>query len=87
MKYLVNVSIKLEGDIEPEILHLAISPENVTMPSGTISSILIENGVSTEIVGVMEIGRLIYTIDDILKAAILANSVSQVSDMDKTLTK
>ena len=87
MKYSVNVSIKLAGDIEPEILLLAISPENISMPSGDISSTMIENGVSTEIMGMMGIGRLIYTIDDILKAAILANSVSQVFKTDKALTK
>jgi hypothetical protein len=87
MKYSVNASIKLKSVIEAEVLHLAISPENITMPSGTISSTLIENGVLTEIVGMMGIGRLIYTIDDILKAAILASSVSQVSDTDKALTK
>lgn len=77
MKYSVNVKITLEGEIDPKILLAAISPENATMPEGKIYSKIVGNGVETVLSGNLTIGRLMNTIDDVIKTAILAKNVSQ----------
>ena len=79
MKLKIEATITLNEDIDPNTLLLAISPENATMPEGLVHTKIVEKEVITTISGHMTIGRLIYTLDDILKTAILAKNVSDTT--------
>lgn len=59
----------------PSVLYHAINPENSTMKEGKVVSSMDDNGVTTVISGRLTIGTLMNTIDDILKTAILTQSV------------
>ncbi|MHA2248733.1 MAG: KEOPS complex subunit Pcc1 [Candidatus Kariarchaeaceae archaeon] len=80
MKLNIEATICLSEDIDPNTLLLAISPENETMPDGLVRTKIVEKKVITTVSGYMTIGRLIYTIDDILKTAILAKNVSETTN-------
>ncbi len=77
----VLAKINIYDEIDVQILKNAISPENITMPkeSGTVISSIIGNSFVTEIKGKMSIGRLINTMDDIIKTAILAKNIVDTS--------
>jgi hypothetical protein len=81
MKYEIYAKITIHGEVDPDILDHTISPENQTMPteSGKVISNIIDEKFITEVKGTMNIGRLIYTLDDIIKTAILAKNVAQNS--------
>lgn len=79
-EYDIIAKITIKNEKNPEIIKIAIAPENSTMPSGSIKTEVIDKEIITKITGKMSIGRLNYTIDDILKAAILANNVSESMD-------
>lgn len=78
MKFKIKTEISISDEVDLIILDNAISPENSSMPddSGVVSSKIIDNVFQTTIEGEMTIGRLIYTLDDILKTSILAKNVS-----------
>ncbi|MHA2097266.1 MAG: hypothetical protein ACW99A_01160 [Candidatus Kariarchaeaceae archaeon] len=84
MKYNVNAIISIHEEVDLEILDHSISPENTTMPteSGKVISKIFDGKFVTEINGTMSIGRLIHTLDDIIKTAILAKNVANNSTMD-----
>lgn len=75
MMYKISAIIILAGEIDLKTLYFAISPENDTITDGTISTRIDKNTVVTELKGKMSIGRMINTIDDVLKTAILANNI------------
>lgn len=82
MKFEIKAVISIQNEVDLTILDHTISPENVTMPveSGTVRSRIQDGKFITEINGNMPIGRLINTIDDIVKTAILAKKIVQSSD-------
>ncbi len=68
--------IHVKGD--PRTLDVAISPENATMPGdATCTTSIKKEGVEVEITGKMTLGRLKYTVDDVLKAASLAINIER----------
>ena len=77
----VKAVIQIYDEVDVQILNTTISPENVTMPkeSGTVTSTIIDNVFVTDIVGTMTIGRLINTMDDVIKTAILAKNIVDTS--------
>lgn len=77
----IKAKIIIYDEIDVQILKNAISPENITMPkeSGTVISSIVSNSFVTEIEGKMSIGRLINTMDDIVKTAILAKNIVNTS--------
>ncbi len=75
MKYKIYAKITLRSEVDPKILELAIAPENKTMPDGNVITVVNKASVDTIISGEMSIGRLMNTVDDILKTAILAKNV------------
>lgn len=76
-EYNVDVNIVLDDDIEPKILFASINPENKTMPVGKVQTEINGNKVITHITGKMGIGRMMNTIDDVIKTAILAKKVAE----------
>ena len=77
MIFEINTTITMSGEVEPRTLFLAIAPENQTMPSGGyISTEIVDSRVVTTLTGELSLARFINTVDDVLKAAILAKSVS-----------
>lgn len=77
----IQAIISMSGEVQAETLLLAIAPENKTMPSGgIISTEIVDNKVITSLTGELSIARFINTVDDVLKAAILAKSVSNSVD-------
>ena len=72
-----RATITLEHET-PEILRVAIAPENKTMPSGTVDTVVEDKKVVTTIEGEMSVGRLMNTIDDVIKTAILADNVDNI---------
>ncbi|RMG40084.1 MAG: hypothetical protein D6732_03430 [Methanobacteriota archaeon] len=71
-----RAEINLRGD--PKTLDIAISPENATMPgNATCTTIIEKEGIKVEIKGKMTLGRLKYTVDDVLKAAALAQNIER----------
>ncbi len=75
MKYKIYAKITLRSEVDPKILEFAIAPENKTMPDGNVITVVNKASVDTIISGEMSIGRLMNTVDDILKTAILAKNV------------
>ena len=75
-----SVIMEMEGEVATDILEVAISPENITMPEGVVETFVENDKVITTIKGEMGIGRLINTMDDIIKTAILAKEVSGTTD-------
>ncbi len=75
-----SVIIEMQGEVAPDILKVAISPENITMPEGVVRTYIENDTVITTIEGEMGIGRLINTMDDIIKTAILSKEVSQSTE-------
>ncbi len=80
LKFQISATITLSGQIDPKVLNATITPENITMPTGEIRTEIINNTIKFTIVGNMSIGRLIYTIDDILNTAILTRNVYQTTE-------
>ena len=77
----IEAMITMSGEVQAETLLLAIAPENQTMPpEGSISTKIVDNKVITLLTGDLSIARFIGTVDDVLKAAILAKSVSNSVD-------
>lgn len=67
----------------PDVLLLAIEPENATFPneSGKIESNINKNEVVTKLDGNMSIPRFISTIDDVFKTALLSlNILTEIED-------
>ncbi|OLS29164.1 MAG: hypothetical protein HeimC2_01550 [Candidatus Heimdallarchaeota archaeon LC_2] len=73
----IRAVIKIYDEIDVHILNSTISPENATMPkeSGFVKSSIIDNVFVSTIEGNMSIGRLINTMDDIIKTAILSKNI------------
>lgn len=78
MKFKIKTEILIYDEVDLTILDKTITPENSTMPknSGTVTSRIHDNTFQTIIEGEMTIGRLIFTLDDIIKTSILAKNIS-----------
>ncbi len=73
----MRATIKLHG--ESEVLYQAVKLENMTFGEhGHIFTQHLEDGISVLIKGEMSIGTMKYTIDDLLKSVILAESIAGV---------
>ena len=73
----MQVRIKITG--ESEVLFQAVNLENMTFGVyGQISTHVLKDGISVQIDGRMSLGTMKYTVDDLLKSLILAESVSGV---------
>ena len=78
----IKAVIEIYNEIDVDILAKTISPENITMPkeSGIVTSSTIDNTFISKIEGNMSIGRLINTMDDIIKTAILTKNIIDTSE-------
>ncbi|MCE7736819.1 MAG: hypothetical protein GPJ54_18190 [Candidatus Heimdallarchaeota archaeon] len=78
MKFKIKAEIIIFEEVDLTILDKTISPENSSMPenSGIVTSKIQDNKFKTTIEGEMTIGRLIFTLDDIIKTSILAKNIS-----------
>ncbi len=81
-KFPIEAIVSISGT--PKTLYTTISPENKTMPEGAkIDTSLNDTGIVLKIQGKMTLGRLKYTIDDILKSAILTHQIEQTITYDE----
>jgi len=77
----MSTILKLQGD--PEVMYQAINIENHTFPApGRIHNDTTKNGICVEITGTMSVGRMKYTVDEILLSTILASKISEVVDSE-----
>ena len=73
----MTTTIKLEGN--PRIFYNAINIENKTFPPpGKIQSEMGIDVLSIKILGKMTVGRMKFTIDELLQSILLAGGISEV---------
>ena len=76
MEHYFEISLSILGD--SDLLELVLTPENSSFPSGTIVSHKSDGRLITTISGRIGIGRVKFTIDDILKTSILALTLDSI---------
>ena len=76
-KYLISADLLIKGD--PDYYYPLIEPENLNFPYGTIRSIKKTGSLEIKIKGQMSSGAIKYTLDDILKTAILGANMIKIA--------
>ena len=77
MRFAITTRISLDSGIEPNHLLQILEPENDSLSNVRIESKVEQNKVITIISGMMKIGTLNRTIDDILQTASLSEKVAE----------
>ena len=74
--YQMTCSISIKN--KPDLFANLLSPENSLFTSGKITSLIEDNTLILTIKGKISIGTMKYTIDDILKTAVLISKINSV---------